>query len=90
MGGRSRDAAAAVRIIDLIAVAPKKLDVHARDLVEIEDQRYELVPDRRGGLALEPAVTTTVSELDRRHGTRPATEEEIEAQLGRLPRDGEG
>jgi hypothetical protein len=58
--------------------------------VEIEDHRYELVPDRRGGLALEPAVTTTVSELDRRHGTRPATEEEIEAQFGRLPRDGEG
>jgi hypothetical protein len=73
-----------------MAVAPKKLDVHAGDLVEIEDHRYELVPDRRGGLALEPAVTTTVSELDRRHGMRPATKEEIEAQLGRLPRDGEG
>jgi hypothetical protein len=74
----------------LMAVAPKKLDVHAGDLLEIEDHRYELVPDRRGGLTLEPAVITKVSELDRRHGTRPATEEEIEAQFGRLPRDGEG
>lgn len=77
-------------IIEPMPVAPKKLDVHAGDLVEIEDHRYELVPDRRGGLTLEPVVTTTVSELDRRHGTRLATEEEIEAQLGRLPRDGEG
>lgn len=74
----------------LVAVVPKKLDVHAGDLVEIEDHRYELVPDRHGGLTLEPAVTTTVSELDRRHGTRPATDEEIEAQFGPLPGDGEG
>lgn len=73
-----------------MAVAPKKLDIHAGDVVEIESQRYELVPDKRGGLALEPAATTTVSELDRRHGTRPSTEEEIKAQLGCLPRDGEG
>lgn len=73
-----------------MSVAPKKLDVHVGDLLEIEDHRYELVPDKHGGLALEPAVTTTVSELDRRYRTRPATQEEIEAQLGRLPRDGEG
>lgn len=73
-----------------MAVAPKKLDIHAGDLVEIEGDRYEVVPDKRGGLTLEPAVTISATELDRRHGTRPATEEEIEAQLGRLPRDGEG
>jgi hypothetical protein len=73
-----------------MAVAPKKLDIHAGDLVEIEDQRYEVIPDKHGGLTLEPAVTVTVSELDRRHGTRPATQEEIEAQLGHLPGDGEG
>jgi len=73
-----------------MAVAPKKLGIHAGDLVEIEDQRYEGIPDKRGGLTLEPAVTVTVSELDRRHDTRPATQEEIEAQLGHLPRDGEG
>lgn len=70
----------------VMSVAPKKLDVHVGDFLEIEDHLYELMPDRHGGFTLEPAVTTTVSELDRRHRTRPATQEEIEAQLGCLPR----
>jgi hypothetical protein len=39
---------------------------------------------------VEGPITTTVEELDRRHGTRPATVEEIEAEFGVLPSDGEG
>lgn len=73
-----------------VAVAPKKLDVHAGDLVEIDGRRYELVPDNQGGLTLEPAVGVTVAELDRRHDERPATQQEIEDQLGLLSGDGEG
>jgi hypothetical protein len=73
-----------------MAVAPKKLDVHVGDLVEIDGRRYELVPDKQGGLTLEPAIGVTVAELDRRHGTRPATQEEIANQLDLLPGDGEG
>jgi hypothetical protein len=71
-----------------MAVAPKKLDVG--DLVEIDGRRYEVVPDRHGGLTLEPAITVAADELDRRHGTRPATPEEIDRQLDLLPGDGEG
>jgi len=47
-----------------MAVAPTKVDVHVGDLVEIEGERYELVPDRRGG-SREPSVTVAVEELDR-------------------------
>ncbi len=73
-----------------MAVAPKKLDVQAGDLVEIEGRRYDVVPDHEGGLTLEPAVGVTVAELDRRHDSRAASEEEVEAQLDLLPGDGEG
>ena len=73
-----------------MAVAAKKLDVHVGDLVEIDGRRYEIVPDKQGGLTLEPAITVTAGELDRRGGTRPATQEEIDSQLDLLPGDGEG
>jgi hypothetical protein len=72
-----------------MAVAPKKLDVHVGDLVEIYGRGYEPVPDKQGGLTREPAVGVTVAELDRRHGTRPATDEEVADQLDLLPGDGE-
>jgi hypothetical protein len=61
-----------------VAVAPKKLDVQVGDLVEIEGRRYDVIPDDQGGLTLEPAITITAAELHRRHGTRPATLEEID------------
>ena len=73
-----------------MAVAPKKLDVHVGDLVEIDGRRYEIVPDKQGGLTLEAAVTVTVAELDRRHGDRPASQEEVDSQLDLPPGDGEG
>jgi hypothetical protein len=40
--------------------------------------------------ALEPSIGATVAELDGRHGTRPASQEEIADQLDLLPGDGEG
>ena len=76
--------------MESMGVAPKKLDVRVGDLVEIDGRRYEIVPDKRGGLTLEAAATVTVAELDRRHGARPASQEEIDSQLDLLPGDGEG
>lgn len=73
-----------------MAVTVKKLDVHSGDVVEIEGRRYDVVPDKQGGLALEPAITIFAAELHKRHGTRPATQEEIDEQFDLLPPDGEG
>ncbi len=70
-----------------MAVAPKKLDVHQGDIVEIEGRRYDVVSDHQGGLTLEPAITVFAEELHRRHGTRPLTAEEFERSFGDLPRD---
>jgi hypothetical protein len=74
--------------MDAMSVAPEKLGGGV--LVEVDGRRYEVVPDRQGGLTLEPAITVTVDELDRRHGRCPATQEEIDSQLDLLPGDREG
>lgn len=81
---------ALARTIRRVPREPKKLDVHRGDVVEIEGRRYDVVSDGHVGLTLEPAVTVSAEELDRRHGTRPATQEEIDELLGLLPPDGEG
>ena len=73
-----------------MAIAVKKLDLKIGDLVEIEGRRYDVVSDRQGGVALEPAITVLAAELDKRHGTRPLTAEEFEQHFGHLPSDGEG
>lgn len=74
--------------MDFVAVAAKKLNIG--DLVEIDGAKYDVVSDKAGGVTLESAITTTVDELDQRHRTRPATQEEIDSQLDLLPADGEG
>jgi hypothetical protein len=71
-----------------MAVAPKKLSIG--DLVGIDGRRYDVVSDEAGGVALEPAITVSARELDERHGSRPATQEEFEELLGDLRSDGEG
>lgn len=73
-----------------MAVAAKKLDVKIGDLVEIDGRRYDVVSDKAGGVALEPAITKSVEELRAEHGGRPLTKEEFEELFGDLPRDGEG
>ena len=54
-----------------MAVEVKKLDVRSGDVVEIDGRRYDVVPDKQGGLTLEPAITASVQQLHDRHGTRP-------------------
>ena len=46
-----------------MALPAKKLDVKIGDLVEIEGRKYDVVSDKHGGVALEPAITKTVAEI---------------------------
>jgi hypothetical protein len=73
-----------------MAVAVKRLDVNIGDLVEIEGRTYDVVSDKAGGVALEPAITVLSTELHERHGTRPVSQEEFDERFGDVPGDGEG
>jgi hypothetical protein len=73
-----------------MAVTAKKLDVKIGDLVEIEGRKYDVVADKQGGVALEPAITKTVAEILAEEGLTPLFKEEFEEQFGDLPSDGEG
>ena len=58
-----------------MAVAVKKLDVQLGDVVEIDGRRYDIVPDKEGGVALEPAITMShfvhsTCLFERRHVSR--------------------
>jgi hypothetical protein len=73
-----------------MAVAVKKLDLRVGELVEIDGRRYEVVPDRTGGLTLEPPITP-VSELHVERGWEPASQEDFERLTADdAPPDGEG
>lgn len=72
-----------------MATAVKKLDLAIGELVEVAGRRYEAVPDREGGLVLEPAITP-ISELDELWGTKPASAEDFERLTADDPTDGEG
>jgi hypothetical protein len=72
-----------------MAVEIKKLDLRIGEVVEIDGRRYDVVSDGADGITLEPALTSS-HELHRRHGTRPATQEEFDQLFGDLPSDGEG
>jgi hypothetical protein len=71
-----------------MAVAAKKLSIG--DLVEIDGRQYDVVSDKAGGVALEPAITQTVAEIHAELGSRPLTSDEFEEHFGQLPSDGEG
>jgi len=72
-----------------MATAIKKLDLHVGELVEIDGRRYEVVPDKVGGLAIEPPITP-ISELYAKRGMKPASEEDFERLTANDPTDGEG
>ena len=73
-----------------MAVAVKRLDVNVGDLVEIDGREYDVVSDKAGGVALEPAITRSVPEIHAEHSGRPLASEEFERIFGDLPSDGEG
>lgn len=68
----------------------KHIDVTIGDVVEIDGRKYDVVSDKQGGVALEPAITIFADELDAREGTRPVTQEEFDELFGDIPSDGEG
>jgi hypothetical protein len=76
--------------MNAMAVSAKKLDVAIGDVVEIDGRKYDVVSDKHGGVALEPAITKSVAEIHAQHGTRPLTVEEFARHFGDLPADGEG
>ena len=71
--------------MSVIALTAKKLDVKIGDLVEIEGRKYDVVSDKQGGVALEPAITITVAEMLAEEGLTPLSEEEFEEQFGICP-----
>lgn len=74
----------------VMAVAVKMLDVSIGDLVEIAGRQYDVVSDKAGGVALEPAITVFSAELHERHSTQVVSQEQFDELFGDLPTDGEG
>lgn len=71
-----------------MATAIKKLDLEIGEIVEVGGRRYEVVPDRAGGLTLEPPITPK-AELHAKRGTRPASVEDFERVAADIPHDDE-
>lgn len=67
-----------------------RLDVEPGDIVEVGGRRYDVLPDRQRGVALEPAITTSVADIHREHAGRPLTPGEFDDLFGDLPSDGKG
>jgi hypothetical protein len=72
-----------------MATVVKRLDLTVGELVEIAGRRYEVVPDREGGVTLEPPITPA-AELHAWRGTKPASEEDFERLSADVPHDDEG
>jgi hypothetical protein len=72
-----------------MATAVKRLDLAIGEFVEIDGRRYEVVPDREGGVTIEPPITPA-SELHAERGTRPASAEDFERLTAGDPSDNEG
>lgn len=73
----------------LMATAVKKLDLAVGEVVEIDGRRYEVVPDREGGVTIEPPITPMAA-LDAERGTKPASAADFERLTAGFPSDGEG
>jgi hypothetical protein len=72
-----------------MATAVKRLDLTVGELVEVAGRRYEVVPDREGGVTIEPSVTPA-ADLHARRGTKPASAEDFEHLSVDVPFDNEG
>jgi hypothetical protein len=69
--------------------ALKRLNLKVGELVEVAGRRYEVVPDREGGVTIEPPITPAAELHDRRE-TKPASVESFERLLVDVPFDDEG
>ncbi len=66
-----------------------KVQLAVGDLLEIDGPPFEVDLDKFGFPTPETPITP-MAELDRRRGTRPASDEEFERFAGDLPTDDEG
>ena len=64
-----------------MAVTAKKLDVKIGDLVEIAGRKYDVVSDKHGGVALEPAITKTVAEMLAEEGLDAAFQRKVRGAI---------
>jgi hypothetical protein len=79
-----------IRVYTLsVAVAVRKLDLEVGEMIEVAGRRYEVVPDREGGLVLEQTITP-VADLDARRGTQAASAEDFDRIAAEFPLDDEG
>ena len=67
----------------------RQLSLAIGNLVEIDGRRYEVVPDRMGGVTLEPSITP-MAELEEKWGTSPASAEDFKRLTADYPSDDEG
>jgi hypothetical protein len=72
-----------------MATMVKRLDLTVGELVEIAGRPYEVVPDREGGVTIEPPITPA-ARLHARRGTRPASTEDFERLSADVPHHDEG
>lgn len=72
-----------------MAARIRKLVLEIGDLVEIDGRRYEVVPDRMGGVTIEPPIKP-MAEIEAALGTRPASAEDFKRVTADMPSDGEG
>ncbi len=72
-----------------MAAVVKRLDLTVGELVEVAGRRYEVVPDREGGVTIEPPVISA-AELHARRGTRPVSAEDFERLSVDVPFDHDG
>jgi hypothetical protein len=59
------------------------------EFVEVAERRYEVVPDREGGVTIEPPITSA-AHLHAQRGTKPASAEDFERLSADVPYDDEG
>jgi hypothetical protein len=72
-----------------MSTAVKRLDLTIGELVEVAGRRYEVVPDREGGVTIGPPITP-VAELHARRGIKPASADDFERLSIDVPFDDEG
>lgn len=72
-----------------MATAVKRLDLTIGELVEVAGRHYEVVPDREGGVTLEPPITPA-AQLHAQRETKPASEGDFERLSADVPYDDEG
>ena len=72
-----------------MATVVKRLDLTIGELVEVAGRRYEVVPDREGGVTIEPPITPA-AQLHAQRRTKPASAEDFERLSADIPYDDEG